>query len=78
MRDLTGLGLATIRRIESSFWDASRAHGFEEWQTPIVERAALFSHSLGEDSDVVSREMFAFRTAGGDDVCLRPEGTAGE
>jgi histidyl-tRNA synthetase len=78
MRDLNGTTLASINDIRTRFWAAAQAHGFEEWQTPVIERASLFSHSLGKESDVVSKEMFTFRTAGGDDVCLRPEGTAGE
>lgn len=42
-----------------------------------MERTSLFARSLGETSDVVSKEMFAFTTRGQEDVCLRPENTAG-
>jgi histidyl-tRNA synthetase len=52
-------------------------YGFREMSTPIFEMAEVFSRSMGETSDVVSKEMFAFETKGGEPVCLRPEFTAG-
>ncbi|MFH1222751.1 MAG: histidine--tRNA ligase [Pseudomonadota bacterium] len=44
--------------------------------TPIVEKTELFSRSVGETTDVVSKEMYTFTDKGGDSVTLRPEGTA--
>ena len=55
----------------------SALYGFEEWATPIFEDTRVFSRSLGETSDVVSKEMYSFEDRGGDSVTLRPEGTAG-
>lgn len=52
-------------------------YGFREMATPIFEMTEVFSRSMGETSDVVSKEMFAFETKGGEGVCLRPEFTAG-
>jgi histidyl-tRNA synthetase len=52
-------------------------YGFEEWATPIFEDARVFLRGLGETSDVVSKEMYSFTDRGGEDVVLRPEGTAG-
>ncbi len=52
-------------------------HGFREMATPIFEMTEVFSRSMGETSDVVSKEMFSFETRGGESVCLRPEFTAG-
>jgi len=52
-------------------------YGFREMATPIFEMTEVFKRSMGETSDVVSKEMFAFDTKGGENVCLRPEFTAG-
>ncbi len=62
--------IATARRI-------SALYGFEEWQTPIFEDTSVFSRTLGETSDVVTKEMYSFNDRGGDSITLRPEGTAG-
>ncbi|NBX03692.1 MAG: histidine--tRNA ligase [Alphaproteobacteria bacterium] len=52
-------------------------YGFREMATPIFESTDVFSRSMGETSDVVSKEMFTFETKGEDKVTLRPEFTAG-
>lgn len=51
-------------------------YGFEEMATPIFEFTEVFSRTLGETSDVVSKEMYTFERSG-DHITLRPEGTAG-
>lgn len=51
-------------------------YGFEEWATPIFEDTRVFSRSLGDTSDVVSKEMYSFNDRDGDSLTLRPEGTA--
>lgn len=60
----------TARRVTALF-------GFSEWQTPIFEDTGVFSRTLGETSDVVTKEMYTFDDRGGDSITLRPEGTAG-
>ena len=52
-------------------------YGFEYIETPILEETRLFKRSVGESSDIVGKEMYQFTDKGGNDVCLRPEGTAG-
>ncbi len=52
-------------------------YGFDEWATPIFEDTRVFSRTLGDTSDVVTKEMYSFDDRGGDSVTLRPEGTAG-
>ncbi len=52
-------------------------YGFEFISTPILEDTALFKRSVGESSDIVSKEMYQFIDKGDNDICLRPEGTAG-
>ena len=60
----------TARRIAASY-------GFDEWTTPIFEDTRVFSRTLGETSDVVTKEMYTFDDRGGDAITLRPEATAG-
>ncbi len=57
--------------------DLATLYGFREMATPIFEQTEVFSRSMGETSDVVSKEMFTFETRGGESVTLRPEFTAG-
>ncbi|KAA0163205.1 hypothetical protein FNF28_04355 [Cafeteria roenbergensis] len=76
MRDLHGEDMASLAAVRAAFWDTVGLYGFEEWQTPILESSGVFTGSLGADSDVVAKEMFRFSTLGGEDVCMRPEGTA--
>jgi histidyl-tRNA synthetase len=52
-------------------------YGFDEWTTPIFEDTAVFARTLGDTSDVVTKEMYTFVDRGGDSVTLRPENTAG-
>ncbi len=78
-------GMKDILPDEQKYWDLIRdkvdnfAHnyGFSRIDTPIVESTNLFKRSVGEDTDIVSKEMFSFETQGKDKVSLRPEGTAG-
>jgi histidyl-tRNA synthetase len=60
----------TARRIAARY-------GFDEWSTPIFEDTRVFSRTLGETSDVVTKEMYTFTDRGGDSITLRPEATAG-
>jgi len=55
----------------------AKKFGFEYIETPILEETALFKRSVGESSDIVGKEMYQFIDKGDNDVCLRPEGTAG-
>ncbi len=52
-------------------------YGFHFIETPLLEETALFKRSVGESSDIVGKEMYQFIDKGDNDVCLRPEGTAG-
>ncbi|WP_424687217.1 histidine--tRNA ligase [Halarcobacter ebronensis] len=55
----------------------AKNYGFSYLETPILEETALFKRSVGESSDIVNKEMYQFIDKGENDVCLRPEGTAG-
>ena len=62
--------LDVIKNIFNSYF-------FREIETPIVEKKELFIRSVGEETDIVNKEMFTFQDRKGDDLVLRPEGTAG-
>ena len=51
--------------------------GYDEIATPIFEKTEVFKRTLGDTSDVVTKEMYTFSTKGGDEITLRPENTAG-
>lgn len=55
----------------------ARNYGYSYIETPILEETALFKRSVGESSDIVGKEMYQFIDKGENDVCMRPEGTAG-
>jgi histidyl-tRNA synthetase len=57
--------------------DLAARHGFQEMTPPIFEFTEVFSRTLGETSDVVTKEMYTFDDRGGDSITLRPEFTAG-
>jgi histidyl-tRNA synthetase len=65
------------RRVEEVAFAAARRYGFGEIVTPIFEFTEVFSRTLGETSDVVTKEMYTFADRSGDSITLRPEGTAG-
>ncbi len=51
-------------------------YGYREIRTPILENTALFSRSIGEQTDIVSKEMYTFTDRDGSSLTMRPEGTA--
>lgn len=55
----------------------AKNYGFRFIETPQLEETTLFKRSVGESSDIVGKEMYQFTDKGENDVCLRPEGTAG-
>lgn len=74
--DLIGEEMVRYRHIVETGRRIFGRYGFEEWATPIFEDTGVFARSLGETSDVVSKEMYNFQDRGGDSLTLRPEGTA--
>ncbi|MDF7674908.1 histidine--tRNA ligase [Acetobacteraceae bacterium ESL0709] len=74
--DLLGEEMRRYVHIVDTARDVLRRYGFAEWATPIFEDTRVFARSLGETSDVVSKEMYNFQDRGGDSLTLRPEGTA--
>ncbi|HYP64521.1 MAG TPA: ATP phosphoribosyltransferase regulatory subunit, partial [Acidocella sp.] len=76
-RDLLGEDMARFSHVVETARRVTGLYGFSEWQTPIFEDTRVFSRTLGETSDVVTKEMYSFEDRGGDSITLRPEGTAG-
>ena len=52
-------------------------YGFDEIRTPVVEKTELFTRAIGQSTDVVEKERYAFDDRNGESLSLRPEGTAG-
>lgn len=63
-------------RLEAAARRIFAQYHFEEIRLPVVERAELFRRSVGETTDIVEKEMYAFTDRDGSDLTLRPEGTA--
>ena len=65
------------RHVEETAFDIAVRYGYGEIATPVFEFTEVFKRTLGDTSDIVTKEMYTFETKGGDSVTLRPEGTAG-
>jgi histidyl-tRNA synthetase len=65
------------RYVEETAFEIARRYGYGEIATPVFEFTEVFKRTLGDTSDIVTKEMFTFETKGGDNITLRPEGTAG-
>lgn len=63
-------------RVEEIFRDVTRTFSYEEFRTPIIESTELFKRGVGEETDIVGKEMYTFDDRGGDSITLRPEMTA--
>jgi histidyl-tRNA synthetase len=66
-----------FHHVVSTFDRVRRLYGFGRIEVPVFESTAVFARSLGETTDVVSKEMYSFEDRGGDSLTLRPEFTAG-
>ncbi|MGI9461161.1 MAG: histidine--tRNA ligase [Alphaproteobacteria bacterium] len=75
-RDLIGDDVAKMNRLIDSAKGFAQTYNYQEIITPIIESAKVFTESLGQDSDIIHKEMFLFDDRGGDKICLRPENTA--
>ena len=77
-------GVADILPDQQAAWEhvrrvaAETAHsfGYQRIDTPMFEATGLFRRGVGDDTDIVQKEMYSFRDLGGNDLTLRPEGTA--
>ncbi len=62
--------------VEKTATEILSSYGFREIRIPVVEKTELFARSIGELSDIVTKEMYSFTDRNGDQLTLRPEGTA--
>ena len=76
-QDLFGEDIARFDHVVETFNRVRKLYGFRRVDVPVFEPTAVFARSLGETTDVVSKEMYSFEDRGGDSLTLRPEFTAG-
>ncbi|WBO22346.1 histidine--tRNA ligase [Sphingomonas abietis] len=76
-QDLLGDAARRHHAVASAFDRVRGLYGFQRVEIPIFEATAVFARSIGETTDVVSKEMYTFEDRGGDSLTLRPEFTAG-
>lgn len=76
MNDLLPETLGTWRYLESEIIQIVESYGFNEIRLPIMERTELFKRSIGEDTDIVEKEMYTFDDRNQESITLRPEATA--
>jgi len=76
MHDILPAQITAWHHIEDQARAVLDAYGYSELRTPLVEVTELFKRSIGEVTDIVEKEMYSFEDRGGDNVSLRPEGTA--
>ncbi|MCF7991250.1 MAG: histidine--tRNA ligase [Thiohalocapsa sp.] len=76
MHDILPERSALWQHLEDRVRNVLEAYGYREMRTPLVEVTELFKRSIGEVTDIVEKEMYSFEDRGGDQLSLRPEGTA--
>jgi len=75
-RDLLPPATSVWNHVDAAAREVFRRYNFQEIRTPILEETALFVRGVGEDTDVVSKEMYTFEDRDGTSLTLRPEATA--
>src|SRR5947208_16655020 len=75
-RDILPPESAVWNKVESTAREIFELYGFSEIRTPVFERTDLFARGVGEDTDIVSKEMYTFADRDNTSLTLRPEGTA--
>jgi histidyl-tRNA synthetase len=76
MNDILPDTVAVWQRLEDILKKVFAAYAYREIRLPIMEKTALFARSIGEDTDIVGKEMYTFEDRNGESVTLRPEATA--
>ncbi len=75
-RDILAPDVYLWQEVESKVREVAERAGYREIRTPIFEETELFVRSIGESSEVVQKQMYTFKTLGGESLTLRPEITA--
>ena len=76
-QSLLGEEADRLHAVIAAFDHVRRLFGFKRVEVPTIEQTAVFARSIGETTDVVSKEMYSFEDRGGESITLRPEFTAG-
>jgi histidyl-tRNA synthetase len=76
-QDIWGEAADRFQAVVAAFERVRRLYGFRRVEMPVFEATEIFSRSIGETTDIVSKEMYSFEDRGGDSLTLRPEFTAG-
>ena len=76
-QDIFGEDQERFQYVVETFNRVRRLYGFKGVEMPVIEPTGVFARSLGETTDIVSKEMYTFEDRGGDSITLRPEFTAG-
>ena len=77
MNDILPAQTSTWQALETAFHRVVNRFGYQEIRFPVLEQTQLFKRSIGEVTDIVEKEMYSFDDRNGDNLSLRPEGTAG-
>lgn len=77
MRDILGDDYYHYQGLFEKAQEVAVYYGFKPIELPVLERTDVFTSGVGEGTDIVDKEMYTFRTRGGEHVTMRPEGTAG-
>ncbi|MFZ7112075.1 MAG: histidine--tRNA ligase [Desulfatiglandales bacterium] len=75
-KDILPDEVGTWQWLESEVREVFRCYGYHEIKPPLLERTELFSRSIGQETDIVSKEMYTFPDSRGESLTLRPEATA--
>jgi histidyl-tRNA synthetase len=76
-QSLLGEDADRLATVVAAFDRVRRLYGFRRVEVPTIEHTAVFARTIGETTDVVSKEMYSFEDRGGESITLRPEFTAG-
>ena len=76
-QSLLGEDVDRFHAVVAAFDRVRRLYGFKRVEVPVFEPTAVFARTIGETTDVVSKEMYTFEDRGGESITLRPEFTAG-
>lgn len=77
MRDISGKEYYAYQGFFEKASEVATYYGFRPIETPVLEKEAVFTSSLGIGTDIRDKEMYTLKTKGGDHLVMRPEGTAG-
>jgi histidyl-tRNA synthetase len=76
-QSLLGKDADRLAAVVAAFDRVRRLYGFKRVEVPTIEHTGVFARTIGETTDVVSKEMYSFEDRGGETITLRPEFTAG-